>query len=68
VNIIITLSKTKKIFFLFWFQKNRRIKEEIEELNIKCSDIKKLIDIISFIEMLKGKISKKDKDFLSFLL
>ena len=38
-------------------------KEKIEELDIKSSDIKKLIDIISFIEMLKGKLSKKVKDF-----
>ncbi len=41
---------------------------EIEELNIKSSDIKKLIDIISFIEILKGKTSKKDKEFLSFFI
>ena len=55
--------KQKKFSSFFDFKKIEELRGEIEELNIKSSDIKKLIDIISFIEMLKGKTSKKDKDF-----
>ena len=55
--------KQKKFSSFFDFKKIEELTGEIEELNIKSSDIKKLIDIISFIEMLKGKTSKKDKDF-----
>ncbi len=55
--------KQKKFSSFFDFKKIEELTGEIEELNIKSSDIKKLIDIISFIQMLKGKTSKKDKDF-----
>ena len=67
-----TLYQTKNLLPFLNSKKEEDVKKieelagEIEELNIKSSDIKKLIDIISFIEMLKGKKPKKDKDFLSF--